>query len=331
MPLLAPAPCFVGVDVAKATIAAAITGQKSRTFIHTPDGLQALVAWVRRNCPKGELRFVAESSGVYSRYFAFHLQHLPEITVAIVDPARVRYSAKSRGVFTKTDHVDAQVILDYALHVKPAPYLHPTQVQAELSSLHHELKCVERDLRRISNRLEALAFLPQAHQTVKESLERQQQALQAERQVLEQAVKKLYAGDAELHVQHDLLRTIPSFGPVVTRLLLSLGRALFTLSPKQLVQYAGLAPAHRESGSSVHGKSMITRRGHAGLRQALYMCALSAAKCHPLFREDYKRWREAGKPGKLALIAVARKLLLLAQSVLVSGKPFDPARGCPQA
>ena len=109
--------------------------------------------------------------------------------------------------------------------------------------------------------------------------------------------------------------------------LLCIGEVLKTRQPKQLAQYAGLAPAHRQSGASIRGKSLITHAGNRRLRKILYMAAVTAKTYNPHLRVFYARLLADGKPKKLALIAVARKLLLLAQAVLLSGVPYDPEYG----
>jgi transposase len=98
---------------------------------------------------------------------------------------------------------------------------------------------------------------------------------------------------------------------------------------KQFVAHAGLAPSERTSGTSVRGKSFIGKSGRPRLRKTLYMCALVSARCDPAMRTWAQSLRERGKPAKVVLTAVMRKLLHVAYGVLKSGQPYDPAKAFP--
>jgi transposase len=95
-------------------------------------------------------------------------------------------------------------------------------------------------------------------------------------------------------------------------------------TPAQVVAYAGLDPAPHESGTSVRGAGRISKTGNARLRRALYMAAVSAVRCNPPLRAFYERLLARGKRKKVALVAAARKLLVLMVTLLTHGRDFDP-------
>ena len=123
--------------------------------------------------------------------------------------------------------------------------------------------------------------------------------------------------------REDLLRSIPGIGPVASRTLLAALPELGRLTNKQAAALAGLAPFDDDSGTR-RGSRHI-RGGRADVRSALYMAALSAARHNPPLRAFRERLRAAGKRAKVALVAVARKLVVLANAVLKAGRPWDPA------
>lgn len=322
-----PACSFVGIDVAKDSLAAAVTGRAPRMFPNTQAGTAALLAWARSASPDGELRCVCESSGPYSAFMAHNLLAHGGVSVAIVNPLRVRHYARALGRYSKTDRLDAQVILDYALHAQPEPYTPPAPELARLSALCRELEFLDGERRRLRNRQHSQGYLPLTPDEVHGAQQRLLEAVDLELKRVRAAIKALLSAAPALQSQRGLLLTIPWIGPVASLGLLCIVAVLRQYNARELAQYAGLAPAHKESGTSVRGKSAITHMGHARVRYLMYMAAISAAHHNPQLSEDYQRLLAAGKPKKLALTAIARKLLLLAQAIIRSGKPFDPNYG----
>jgi transposase len=315
---------YVGVDIAKDSFAAALRGSSPKSFANTADGAAELVAWARQHFPDGECRFVCESTGPFARFFAHNVAPLTGVSCTIVPPQRVRYAARAFGRHTKTDEIDAKTILDFAEQTKPRCYVLPSIALGNLRSLQDaifDLKLIQGEL---INRLHALSFTPDAHAAVVAAITQ----LEAEcAQKIEQLVderEQLIKANPQLMVQRNLVRTIPGIGTCISVELLLISDPLMGRTPKQLAQYAGLAPAHKQSGRSVHGKSMTPHVGCRRLRRLLYMAAISASHHNPHLSVFYERLLAAGKPKKVALIAVARKLLLLAQQVLLSGEPYDP-------
>ena len=129
----------------------------------------------------------------------------------------------------------------------------------------------------------------------------------------------------QLRQQRDLLTSIPGIGELTAaRLLAELPHWASFTSPKQVAAFAGLSPQQRVSGTSVRGRTRLSKRGSARLRTALYMPAISAKQHNPVLKAFAQRLLDAGKAKMAVLAAVMRKLLLLAFAILKSGRPFDP-------
>jgi transposase len=320
---------YIGVDVGSATFSAAIPGQRARDFRHNAAGIAELLRWARRFLP-GELCIACESSGPYSRKLALLLAEA-SVPCAIVPPQRVRANAVALGRRGKTDRIDAQVILDYALHARPEPCTMPAAPQQELIQLLAARNSIKTELRRWGNRLHALNQVPHPPAASVKMHQRIIAMLEAELAGLAAPLKELLAEHDELRADYNLLLSIPGIGHEIALELLARSDIIRDRSDKELTAFAGLAPQHRQSGTSVRGKSHIGR-GDTKLRTALYMGALSAAIWNAPLKAHYERLRSKGMAKTPAHIAVARKLLLQARSVLRSEEPFvawrkHPAHG----
>jgi transposase len=318
---------FVAIDVSEADLSVAVTGRKATTYRNTKRGIKALYTWAHKLAGELELWFVMEASGVYSLFTAIELVQAHAAVVSHVNPGRIKAHGRAIGIRSKTDAQDALVILDYAqkneLHTwQPAP-----EAFQKLKYFVDQIQAYNKDIRRTQNRMHAHGFigaprmLTTANNAVIRTLNRQVAKLEA-------AIKELVKADEQLDRQVGLLKTIPGIADVAAWRILAYTRGEITMrTPKQLTAFSGLAPAHRQSGTSLLGKSRIDKQGCAPLRAILYMCSLSAAENNPAVKPLYQRLitRKANPLlKKQARMAVMRKLLLLARAILVSGKPFDP-------
>ena len=139
------------------------------------------------------------------------------------------------------------------------------------------------------------------------------------------AVQALVATDPVLSRNHDLLLSIPGIGAVTAPVLLAELPNIGEFTPKGLAAFAGLSPQEHSSGSTMRRPGRISRMGSERLRRALYMCALSSKRRNPALAEFVARLTAAGKPPKVILLAVARKLLVFAHAIVRTQKPFKCA------
>jgi transposase len=242
--------------------------------------------------------------------------------VAVVNAARVRDFARASGLLAKTDRLDAAVIAHYGAFARPAPSLPVSgarQVLAELLAYRCQLT-VE-----ITARSQQLGHLltPALRQRAEAALAR----LGAERLEIARLIRHTIAAEAELAKTYALLTSMPGVGPVLAATLLAELPELGTLDRRQIASLAGVAPIAKDSGLK-HGRRPI-RGGRKQVRTVLYMAALSTSRTASRGAACYRRLVAAGKPPKLALIALMRKMLTTLNAMLRTATPYSPLyNGC---
>lgn len=311
---------FLGLDVSKLSLDCALLQRgkiKYRRFSNSKDGFDQLIAW-QKKMGASEVHACCEATGVYWEGVALALyEH--RVTISVVNPAQIHAFAKSQLSRTKTDRQDAQLIAQFCAERVPPAWTPPPPAERALLAMVRDLQ-VLKDLRIAeSNRLET------AHDSVKARIERHMEFLDAEIKALLQAIRDHIDRNDSLKRRRELLESIPGLGEKTIPWLLSYlsdGQRFGT--PKQAVAFAGLNPKHNQSGTSLNAQSHISKIGQADLRGALYMPAVVAYSKLPFFRPFVDRLKATGKPAKLIIVALMRKLLTLAQAILKSGQPFDP-------
>ncbi len=312
----------VGIDVAKGKFDVALLRRdgryRHRTFGNNSTGFAGLQAWLKRQ-EASSAHTCMEATGTYGNALASHL-HASETPVSMVNPACIKAFAQSELLRTKTDRVDAALIARFCRAMKPGLWQPPAPEIAELQALVRRLESVQQMLVQEKNRLSA----PEISASVRRSLTRIVEALEAEMEEIRQLIADHVEEHPELEHKRDLLASITGIGKATANVILSEMAGTSFTNARQLAAHAGLAPQARESGSSVRGKSRISKRGNARLRKALYWPAIVAMRTNPVLRSFADRLREAGKPTMVIIIAVMRKLLHLAFGVLKTQQPFDP-------
>jgi len=318
---------YVGVDVGKDEVWATLATTKPKSFAQSTAGVQALRAWMRKNATGARVHVCMEATGIYSQALALRLlTGADDLEVSIINPAQIKAFARAQLRRTKTDQVDAAVILAFAETQTPRPWSPEPSALHTLSRLVAHREALTEDLRRWTNRQHAASCDPRVVQAVDRSQAAIVRILTRELTKIEQALAALMAAEPTLAEQRAVLQTIPGIGPVASLELMAAAKGCLTArTSRQVTAHAGLAPAHRQSGSSVRGHSQIAKQGNVRLRTCLYMPVISAIRHNPVIRMFYQRLRTNGKPKKVALIACMRKLLVIARAILISKKPFDPA------
>jgi transposase len=287
---------IVGVDVAKARLDAfCLERRQHRSFGHDARGIAGLAAWLA----PGSL-VVMEASGGYERRLHEALAERG-VAAAIVNAKRVRDFARASGRLAKTDRLDAAVIARYGAFARPAPTPVPAAARQRLGEL---LAYRRQLLAEIAARAQQLGHLrtPALVERARAALER----LRAERAELD----ALVAVEAEPGLAADaaLLRTAPGVGPVLVATLLAELPELGTLDRREIASLVGLAPVARDSGQRRGRREIAGGRG--AVRCALYMAVLSASRGSSRLAAAYRGLVARGKPAKVALVAVMRKLLV---------------------
>ena len=322
--------CEVGIDVAAATLVVvlAVAGRpraRAVTVANDAAGWQAVQQPVRaQGATPATTRLVMEATGAYWQGAASAL-HQAGWTVFVVSPASVRHYAQAQLRRAKTDAVDAALLIDYLHAMQPTPWQPP---EAEITAL--QLLVRQRDdlvamRTQTRNRHHALTQLPTVPATVEQQVAGLLAMLSEQITQIEHAIRAQAQATVTLAGQMARLQTITGVGLLTAAVVVAETRPLRgAANARETVAYAGLDPAPQESGTSVRGANHISKTGNARLRQAVYMAALSAARYNPVLSRFYQRLRARGKRPRVALVAVARKLLALMTTLLIHERDFDP-------
>ena len=294
----------IGIDVSKATLDWA---EGSEGAIHQtrndPRALRQLARQLVRLDPE---RIAVESTGGYERALVGQLAALG-LPVVVVNPRRVRSFGEGMGFLAKTDAIDARLLALFGEKATPAirPILQGRErLLADLVARRRQLVGL---LVAEKNRKET------APAAVRSTIDPILRAVAQQIQRLEQRIDETLREDLEQAELLDLLQTVPGIGPAVARTLLVDLPELGTLGRRELASLVGVAPYARDSGA-FSGHRRI-RGGRASVRTALYLAAMTAARFNPTMKGVYQRLRGAGKPPKLAFVAVARKLLVALNAI----------------
>lgn len=251
--------------------------------------------------------------------------HQAGYAVAVLNPKYVKKFAESLPRRSKTDALDADVLLRFATERLPSPWVPPPAAYHELRQRLMARDALLEMRQQARNQQHALSQWPVVVTAVADRFDAVLTTLDAHLAMLDQEITTaLHAG--AWAASATLLLSIPGIGIQAAAWLL-VTTFNFTLcdTPEALVAYAGLSPLQHESGTSIRGRPHVGRGGNARLRTVLYMAALSASRYNPPLQAFYARLRERGKAGKVARCAVARKLIHLAWAVVKHGQRFDPA------
>lgn len=264
---------------------------------------------------------VMEATGYY-HYRLSQFLHQKGVLVSVVNPLSVKRFIQMKLAKVKTDKSDAKAICDYGTMNETPLYSALTDVQAECLQLFRLLDTYLKKRTQTKNKLHGEEALGIPSKYVYKSLQRDLKHLDKEVKGIELKLLELVKQDQQ-H-QLTLLKSIPGMGIKTALFLIVItdGFKKFE-SASQLCSYVGITPTIRESGSSVRGRSRISKVGNKKLRNLLFLCAFSACKHNKACREIYERIVAKGKSKKLALIAVANKLLKQAFAIAKSGLPYD--------
>jgi transposase len=257
---------------------------------------------------------VFEATGVYDRELAEALRQAG-IRFARINPARARDFARAGGRLAKTDSIDARMLAGFARAMAPAASQTPKPERNALALL------AKRRDQLVQMRAQEKNRHSEAHdRTMIEYIERHLDFLNGEIKAIEAEIKALIKAEPEISEQARIIRSAPGIGPVACMQLIAQMPELGQVGPKQVAALAGLAPLNVDSGT-FRGKRTIGG-GRKRVRDALYMAALNAVRREGSFKTFYQKLRAAGKPAKLALIAVARKLLTTLNAMLRDRKLY---------
>jgi transposase len=304
----------VGIDVSKDRLDVHVLPSSERLAVaNTREGIRRLKRWLGRF----DLGLVViEATGKWHRQLWRSL-HASAIPVAMIDPFRARMFAKATGILAKTDRLDAAVLARFAAVMTPAIRPPPRQALEELSELVAGRDAAVAEQTGLRNQLSAANVA-----VFRRQLTRRIERLVKDIEFLEQEILARIAADPNLARRYRILTSIPSIGPAVAATLIARLAELGSLTDKQIAMLAGLAPIADQSGRREGRRVVFGGRGP--VRRMLYLAAVAAVRWNPDLAAFYRRLRAAGKPAKTALIATARKLIILANNLIANDRTWLP-------
>lgn len=311
---------MLGIDIAKDKFDVALLVHnkfKTKAFPNSPKGFAALQHWLESH-DATQVVACMEETGTYGDALAlFLIDH--GHPVSRVNPARIKAFAEAEMLRNKTDAVDAKAIARFAHLHQPEAWQPPAPAIRELQALVRRLDALKDLRQQEANRLDV------CHDTVRGSLQTVITALEQQIDEIQRRIRDHIDQDPDLRKKRDLLESIPGIGEVTSAQLLTwLGEPERFSGSKAVAAFAGLTPRLRESGSSVRGRSALSKKGPSGIRKAAYMPSVVSMRHNPCMRRFAERLSERGKSKMVIIGAIMRKLLQLAYAVLKSGKPYDP-------
>jgi transposase len=303
---------YVGIDVSKERLDVYLHPLGERLALANDSGGWRHLG--RRLSRLPAVRVVMEATSKYHR--AVHRRlHAGGIPAAVVNPLRARLFAEACGQLGKTDAIDARMLALMAEQLAPDP---TTPLSPSAEALQELVRAraaavAERTAAGQRRAVATTAFLRRELARTIASLERHIARIEAE-------IDKIIAGDPDLARRKAVLRSIPGIGPVTAATLIADLAELGRCSDKQIAAIAGLAPHPRDSGTRQGQRR--TGGGRAALRSSLYMAAVAAIRSNPDLRAFHQRLSDKGKPFKVAITAVMRKLLVLANSLIAQNRTW---------
>jgi len=314
---------YLGIDVSKAWLDVlllrdGLPAEKGQ-FDNSQEGFGRLHHFLKKRKVK-MLHACLEATGSYGTEVALFL-HEAGYVVSVVNPARIKAYAESQLSRTKTDAGDAALIADFCRTQQPELWTPPPPEQRELQALVRHLENLQDMRQQEANRRQA--GIPS--ETLLKTLDEHIAFLDQQSTDLLRLIRDHIERHPHLRQQHDLLTSIPGIGDLTAfKLLAEIVDVHAFDSARQLAAFAGLTPRERRSGSSVRGRSRLSKRGCPRLRNALYFPAIVAQRHNPILHTFAQRLLAAGKSKMQVVAAVMRKLLHLVFGILKSGQPFDP-------
>jgi len=306
---------FVGIDVAKDKLDVHVRPE-DQAFCVARDakGLAELVERLRALTPA---LIVLEATGGFERMVAAALA-AAQLPLVVVNPRQIRDFARATGRLAKTDSLDAAVIAQFGDAIRPEP----RPILDEDAHALDEMVSRRRQLIDMivaeTNRRKAVA-----NKRIAREIDRHLQYLQKLLNDHDGDIDTMIRSSPVWREKEELLVSVPGIAEKTARTLIAELPELGRLDRRRIASLVGVAPMSRDSGT-LRGKRRV-QGGRPWVRSALYMAAVTAARCNPVLRETYQRLRQAGKPTKVALIAVLRRLLVILNAIIRDRTPWKPA------
>jgi transposase len=306
---------FIGIDVAKDKLDVHVRPSGEAFGVaRDAKGLIDLVERLRMLTPT---LIVLEATGGFERTVAAALA-AAKLPLVVVNPRQIRDFARAVGRLAKTDAIDAAIIAHFAEAVRPEPRpILDSEAQALDDMVSRRRQLIDMIVAE-TNRKKAIT-----HKRITREIDRHLLYLQKLLTELDGDIDDAIRSSPVWREKEELLISVPGVAQKIARVLIAELPELGTLDRRRIASLVGVAPINRDSGT-MRGKRRV-KGGRTNVRSALYMAAVTAARWNPPLREAYQRLRAAGKPPKLALIAILRKLLVVLNAIIRDRTPWKIA------
>lgn len=308
---------FIGIDVSQSKLDVHIRpANLHRRFDNTKDGIAGLLDWIR---PHAAERIVCESTGPYQKLLIGVLlaEGLPAI---VANPRQVRDFAKGMGQLAKTDVVDAAIIAHFAELVPTTVRPLPSAELSELRELYDRRGQLVRMLAVEKNHRHAATH---GSAKVLKNIDKHIDYLEAQIKTLEDRMDRIVESSEAFQAQNEILQSITGIGPQVSRTLIAYLPELGHRTRQSITALVGLAPFNDDSGQ--HSGARHIRGGRSKVRIGLYQAAIAAIRWCPTMKAFYASLKARGKASKVAVVAVARKILVLANALIRNNRKYKAA------
>ena len=295
---------YVPLDVSKRRLDYGLVSGRTAAVANTREGIATLI---KRLEDYPQARVVCESTGGYERALLAALGQA-KIAVSRVHPGRVRAFARAEGLKAKTDKIDVELLRRYAVAMQPRVEVLPSPEVEVLRDLMDHRRQLDEQRVNFTNRRET------AGPTLLGLIEQEVAHLERSLEEIEGRIREHIQSNAVLRTKFERLQQLQGCGPVLAATLLAYLPELGVLEDKQISGLVGVAPHANESGETARPRH--AHGGRIAVRNVLYMAAVSAARHNPVLAPFYQRLLAEGKPAKVALVAVMRKMIVVLNKLL---------------
>lgn len=293
----------IGIDVSKHFLDVFCNADNSyEQFINSPDGIKDLIKWIKKRSEYSLV--VIEPTGGYEHTLQHMILTTENMQLSKVNARQIREFARAKGRIAKTDSIDAKILAEYGIAMKPRLLTMPPKYRQELKALVTRRQQISDTIARERTRLDRTL-----HEFAKKSIESVISYLRDQIKELDAIIRDLIHSYSELKNLNKVIRNVTGIGPQTASTLMAELPELGRIDHKSISSLVGVAPHNVDSGT-MRGKRVI-HGGREVVRNKLYMAALSAIRYHPELRDFYQRLILKGKTPKVAIVASMRKLLII--------------------
>lgn len=314
---------FIGIDVSKDELVIAYPVDNKWIKCKVANTVSAISAWLS-SIEVSDKHFVLEATGPYSERLCWTLA-AQALNMSVVNPAQSRGMSKALRKTNKNDDQDAQTLSILGHKLELSDYKMPTEAQKKRKEAFSALASLQKQERQLKNQLHAFEYRVNPNPIAVEAL---QQVLASTQEAIETLQKELHPEQDEEEALRTVARiaTIKGIGQETARVFVTLfGNFEHFTDAKAFARFIGLSPTEFTSGTSVRGRSSISKNGNSKARSMLFNCARSAMRYNQNCKEFYQKLIQKGKNGKVALTAVMHKLARMIFGVVRSGSDYNPA------